>query len=122
MIKPCVYVDGGSLATVIGTRDPAAESERLSAVEGSMAINTGRDIDQATFERLRYKNSCLLADSFSEAGINVVVELDVTGNALRQEVLPQFRREALLPGAAPAVREDGHWPWRAYLRGMARTP
>jgi hypothetical protein len=86
-IKPCVYVDGASLATAV--YGEAAEGEGLSGAQG--LIGTGGEVDLATLEGLRYKNSCLLADSFGEASINVVVDLELTGDALRQETLPQLR-------------------------------
>ena len=37
----------------------------------------------------------MLADSFGEASINVVVDLELTGDALRQEVLPRLRSRPL---------------------------
>ena len=79
MIKPCVHVAACSLATVVHI--PPQEGEPLNALEGTTAAGAGGDIDGATFDQLRYKNSCLVADSFGEAGVNVVLELDITGDA-----------------------------------------
>jgi hypothetical protein len=70
---------------------PPQEGEPLNALEGTTAAGAGGDIDGATFDQLRYKNSCLVADSFGEAGVNVVLELDVTGDVLRREVPPELR-------------------------------
>jgi hypothetical protein len=107
-IKPCAYVDGITMATAIHA--PTIEGQWRNNTQG--LIDTGEEVDDGTFDHLRYRHSCLLANSFAEARINVVIDLQLSGDALRQEVLPELRSRPfylvqLLPSERMVARTEG---------------
>jgi shikimate kinase len=86
-----VYIDGDALAKRVTHGN--AISELVVKGGNTRSVQDGEDV--LVFDRLRYKNSCLLADSFAEAGFEVIVELVIARHTLREEVLPRLRTRPL---------------------------